>query len=180
MRVKKAAGFPILYQTPPALAWQGFQPLYSAIYRTEHMARTAENPKNRRGFPFYSSGASNPKGSGAQYCSPPNTVIGIETADHSIHYEVFSNCSPPNTVIGIETSRYVRYVSSSSEIVALQIPSSVLKQYVRNQVGLEMYDCSPPNTVIGIKTLLPSAADVVPRQIVALQIPSSVFSSSSF
>jgi len=41
------------------------------------VARTAENPKNRRGFPFYSSGASNPKGSGAQYCGLPNTVIGI-------------------------------------------------------------------------------------------------------
>lgn len=42
------------------------------------MTISAEKPEIRRGFPIYLSGASNPKGSGAQCCSPPNTVIGIE------------------------------------------------------------------------------------------------------
>ena len=127
MRVKKAAGFPFFYRTPPALVWQGFQPLHSARYRTEHMARTVENPKNRRGFPFYSSGASNPKGSGAQYCSPPNTVIGIETAEF-MHERP---CYAP--------------------IVALQIPSSVLKQLIFCDCHIcHSLICSPPNTVIGI------------------------------
>ena len=43
------------------------------------MTISAEKTEIRRGFPIYLSGASNPKGSGAQCCSPPNTVIGIET-----------------------------------------------------------------------------------------------------
>ena len=43
------------------------------------MTISAVKTEIRRGFPIYLSGASNPKGSGAQCCSPPNTVIGIET-----------------------------------------------------------------------------------------------------
>lgn len=67
------------------------------------MTISAEKPEIRRGFPIYLSGASNPKGSGAQYCSPPNTVIGIETrgTPHTPS-SLLTNCSPPNTVIGIE------------------------------------------------------------------------------
>ena len=178
LTAKKAAGFPIFYRTPPALMWQGFGPPHSAICRTEHLARTAKNPKNRRGFPFYSSGASNPKGSGAQYCSPPNTVIGIETlrqtsgllsqlliaallipssvlkqpANPSRSSSARSHCSPPNTVIGIETKPYPTLMAKRPRIAALLIPSSVLKH--RSDAALESpyRDCSPPNTVIGIET----------------------------
>ena len=150
MRVKKAAGFPIFYRTPPALVWQGFQPLNSAIYRTEHMARTVENPKNRRGFPFYSSGASNPKGSGAQYCSPPDTVIGIETL-RRLH------------------RRLGRFL-----IVALQIPSSVLKR-LREHAEFQSHvivALQIPSSVL--KRSRSQTHDPLLCQIVALQIPSSV------
>ena len=130
MTAKKAVGFPIFYRTPRTLAWQGFEPLGSAIYRTEHMARTAENPKNHGGFPFYSSGASNPKGSGAQCCSPPDTVFGIETFDERLNERDILRCSPPDTVFGIETSLFY-------------------------PPFFYMPCCSPPDTVFGIETADP-------------------------
>ena len=64
---------------------------------------------------------------------------------------LLSHCSPPNTVIGIETRS-----SSNAEppqcrpIVALQIPSSVLKLEPSMAAKRKEKDCSPPNTVIGI------------------------------
>ena len=79
--VKKAVGFPVFYRTLRTLAGQAFRRSSPSKRRTELVAGETKKPENRRGFPFYSSGASNPKGSGAQYCSPPTTVLGIETAD---------------------------------------------------------------------------------------------------
>ena len=77
--VKKAVGFPVFYRTLRTLAGQAFRRSSPSKRRTELVAGETKKPENRRGFPFYSSGASNPKGSGAQYCSPPATVFGIET-----------------------------------------------------------------------------------------------------
>ena len=180
MRGKKAAGFPIFYRTPQSLVWQGFQPLHSALYRTERVARTAENPKNRRGFPFYSSGASNPKGSGAQYCSPPNTVIGIETPLSSSDKSLSTNCSPPNTVIGIETrilqpplTKALSYCSPPNTVIGIETTRLTVV------ISRRTY-CSPPNTVIGIETSYLKVAECDRTHIAALLIPSSVFSSSSF
>ena len=79
--VKKAVGFPVFYRTLQTLAGQAFRRSSPSKRRTELVAGETKKPGNRRGFPFYSSGASNPKGSGAQYCSPPATVLGIETMD---------------------------------------------------------------------------------------------------
>ena len=76
--VKKAVGFPVFYRTLQTLAGQAFRRSSPSKRRTELVAGETKKPENRRGFPFYSSGASNPKGSGAQYCSPPTTVLGIE------------------------------------------------------------------------------------------------------
>ena len=64
-------------------------------------------------------------------CSPPNTVIGIETSMIRFSKEGPGNCSPPNTVIGIETAQYKK-----------EFPW--------------LKDCSPPNTVIGIETSAPA------------------------
>ena len=65
------------------------------------------------------------------YCSPPNTVIGIETPLLRKPRQKPRNCSPPNTVIGIETREARRAGSSRMFIAALQIPSSVLKPLTR-------------------------------------------------
>ena len=108
-------------------------------------------------------------------CSPPNTVIGIETGHVSLHsFHSVVHCSPPNTVIGIETAlaRYERRVAA--HIAALLIPSSVLKRsWLWRQLRHRRH-CSPPNTVIGIETPRWHEHPVLPGYIAALLIPSSV------
>ncbi len=88
---------------------------------------SAEKTEIHRGFPIYLSGASNPKGSGAQYCSPPDTVLGIETPSFATTISQRSHCSPPDTVLGIETNTYAPVNLALPDIAALQIPFSVLK-----------------------------------------------------
>ena len=84
-------------------------------------------------------------------CSPPNTVIGIETLDFFIPVDKLRHCSPPNTVIGIETHPD-HLLGLRKQIVALLIPSSVLKQDDNIFRATAEGHCSPPNTVIGIET----------------------------
>ena len=83
------------------------------------------------------------------------------------------NCSPPNTVIGIETIE-----SSTWEtwcmIAALLIPSSVLKHHQLPLRWTPAANCSPPNTVIGIETVSLSVRSMTFSIIAALLIPSSV------
>ena len=64
---------------------------------------------------------------GPIHCSPPNTVIGIETRLHDRQQWPDQDCSPPNTVIGIETPHDRVKRLRCEHIVALLIPSSVLK-----------------------------------------------------
>ena len=110
------------------------------------------------------------------YCSPPNTVIGIETRLEKHTITFLPHCSPPNTVIGIETFS-VRFGTGFRGVIAallipssvlkqcfaffmilllgiaaLLIPSSVLKHLLVRLVKFKMNYCSPPNTVIGIET----------------------------
>ena len=174
LTAKKAAGFPIFYRTPPALMWQGFGPPHSAICRTEHLARTAKNPENRRGFPFYSSGASNPKGSGAQYCSPPHTVLGIETwrsNDGILSRPYIAALHIPFSVLKLHTGTF--QLLPAHHIAALHIPFSVLKQQTPFQPRCHTSYCSPPHTVLGIETILECVTQGS-LSIAALHIPFSV------
>ena len=59
-------------------------------------------------------------------------------------------------------------------VVALLIPSSVLKHSVINWMKKMLKSCSPPNTVIGIETLYMLSSERHPYGVVALLIPSSV------
>ena len=110
------------------------------------------------------------------YCSPPDTVVGIETAtdkeklDNDIIVALLiplsvlkqassraeiiwiENCSPPDTVVGIETPKYIGASFTTSAIVALLIPLSVLKPAHKLAVKCSVWYCSPPDTVVGIET----------------------------
>ena len=47
-------------------------------------------------------------------CSPPTTVLGIETReDRLLAIDKVFNCSPPTTVLGIETFRDVVTVQNT-------------------------------------------------------------------
>ena len=76
------------------------------------------------------------------------------------------NCSPPNTVIGIETCNRQNRFLRSLQIAALLIPSSVLKPSNLLVLTDGRLYCSPPNTVIGIETIV---AEVVEFLIGKLQ-----------
>ena len=62
------------------------------------------------------------------------------------------HCSPPNTVIGIETTLLYMLLHHDLLIAALLIPSSVLKPVTLPLTTRGLRHCSPPNTVIGIET----------------------------
>ena len=70
------------------------------------------------------------------------------------------DCSPPNTVIGIETNVAPSTVSLELGIVALLIPSSVLKRFEIQFKMIHIGNCSPPNTVIGIETIFKICNDI--------------------
>ena len=79
------------------------------------------------------------------HCSPPTTVLGIETIRSFIvlvRLDIY--CSPPTTVLGIEThTRRYRGNRRSSRIAALPRPFSVLKR-LRNDLPLATdYELQP-------------------------------------
>ena len=84
-------------------------------------------------------------------CSPPNTVIGIETYRKKKRstYGKIAALLIPSSVL-----KLVVMIGSSLDniIAALLIPSSVLKPSFRLPRFQQSLYCSPPNTVIGIET----------------------------
>ena len=86
-------------------------------------------------------------------CSPPNTVIGIETSQRRTRCyfgAVIAALLIPSSVLKLRTRLEVCQLLHA--IAALLIPSSVLKQIFFAYLVSSFSNCSPPNTVIGIET----------------------------